>query len=131
MMTDPIADMLTRIRNAGMARHSETSCPFSQLKHSIAKLLKEEGFLSNVRVEARDGHPVIVIGVRYDEEGVAFIDGMRRVSKPSRRVYVGKDDIPKVRAGMGVAVMSTSKGIISDRAARDASVGGEVVCEVW
>ncbi len=131
MMTDPIADMLTRIRNAGAARHSETSCPFSQLKHSIATLLKEEGFLTSVRVEARDGHPVIVLGVRYDEEGNAFIDGMRRVSKPSRRVYVGKDAIPKVRAGMGVAVMSTSKGIMSDRAAREASVGGEVVCEVW
>jgi len=131
MMTDPIADMLTRIRNAGMARHSETSCPFSRLKLAIAKLLKDEGFLTDVRSESRDGHPVLVIGIRYDEDGLAFIDGMRRVSKPSRRVYVGKDEIPKVRAGMGVAVISTSKGIMSDRAARDASVGGEVVCEVW
>ena len=131
MMTDPIADMLTRIRNAGFARLTEASCPFSQLKLAIAKLLNEEGFLTSVRVEARDGHPVLVIGIRFDEDGLAFIDGIRRVSKPSRRVYVGKDEIPVVRAGMGVAVMSTSKGIVSDRAARDASIGGEVVCEVW
>lgn len=131
MMTDPIADMLTRIRNAGFARQTETACPSSRLKLAIAKLLKEEGFLTGVRVEARDGHPVLVLGIRYDAEGMAFIDGIRRVSKPSRRVYVGKDEIPMVRAGMGVAVMSTSKGIVSDRAAREASIGGEVVCEVW
>ena len=93
--------------------------------------MKEEGFLTGVRTESRDGHPVLLVGIRYDEDGQAFIDGMRRVSKPSRRVYVGKDEVPKVRAGMGVAVMSTSKGIMSDRAARDASLGGEVVCEVW
>jgi small subunit ribosomal protein S8 len=130
-MTDPIADMLTRIRNAGFARLEETSCPFSQLKLAIAKLLNEEGFLTSVRVEPRDRHPVLVIGIRFDEDGDAFIDGIRRVSKPSRRVYVGKDDIPMVRAGMGVAVMSTSKGIVSDRAAREASMGGEVLCEVW
>ncbi len=131
MMTDPIADMITRIRNAGHARHTETICPFSRQKLAIATLLKQEGFVTDARAEARDGHPVLVIGIRYDDEGEAFIDGLRRVSKPSRRVYVGKDEIPVVRAGMGVAVMSTSKGIMSDRAARDASVGGEVVCEVW
>ena len=131
MMTDPIADMLTRIRNAGSARHAETRCPSSKLKIAIAKLLKEEGFLSDVRVEAHEGHPVIILGIRYDEDGRALIDGIRRVSTPSRRVYVGKDQVPKVRAGLGVAVISTSRGVLSDRAAREAMVGGEVVCEVW
>ncbi len=131
MMTDPIADMLTRIRNAGFARHAETTCPSSRLKLAIAKVLKEEGFLTDVRVEARSGHPVLVLGIRYADDGSAFIDGIRRVSTPGRRVYVGKEEIPTVRAGMGVAVITTSKGIMSDRAAREASVGGEVVCEVW
>ncbi len=131
MMTDPIADMLTRIRNAGSARQTETLCPASKLKLAIAKLLKEEGFLADVHVEARGGHPVMVLGIRYDEEGRALIDGIRRVSKPGRRVYVGKDEVPKVRAGIGLAVISTSRGILSDRGAREAAVGGEVVCEVW
>ncbi len=131
MMTDPIADMLTRIRNAGLARHTDTRCPTSKVKLAIAKLLTEEGFLSGVRVEVRDGHPVMVLGIRYGEDGRALIDGIRRVSSPGRRVYVGKDEVPKVRGGIGVAVISSSRGIISDRGAREAAVGGEVVCEVW
>ena len=84
-----------------------------------------------MRVEARDGHPVLVLGIRYDERGNALIDGIRRVSKPGRRSYVDKTQVPKVRNGLGVAVISTSRGILSDRAAREAGVGGEVVCEVW
>ena len=131
MMTDPIADMLTRIRNAGKARHAETACPSSRLKLAVAKVLHGEGFLGGVRVEARDGKPFLVMDVRYGQDGSALIDGIRRVSKPGRRVYVGKDEVPKVRNGLGVAVLTTSKGVISDRAARDASVGGEVLCEVW
>jgi small subunit ribosomal protein S8 len=131
MMTDPIADMLTRIRNAGKARHAEASCPSSRLKLAVAKVLQEEGFLGDVRVEARDGHPFLVMGVRYQRGGIALIDGIRRVSKPGRRVYVGKDEVPKVRNGLGVAVLTTSRGILSDRGAREAAVGGEVICEVW
>jgi small subunit ribosomal protein S8 len=131
MMTDPVADLLTRIRNAGTARHLETLCPSSKLKVAIASLLKEEGFIGDVRVEVRDGHPTMVLAIRYDDEGKAMIGGIRRVSKPGRRVYVSKDDVPRVRHGLGVAVISTSKGILSDRAAREASVGGEVLCEVW
>ena len=131
MMTDPVADLLTRIRNAGIARHAETICPSSKIKLAIAKVLKESGFIGDVRVEARKGHPIMVLAIRYDEAGKALIGGIRRVSKPGRRVYVTKDDVPRVRRGLGVAVLSTSKGILSDRAARDVSVGGELLCEVW
>lgn len=131
MMTDPISDMLTRIRNAGNARHTETWCPHSKLKAAIARLLSTEGFIGEVREDARDGHPILVMKIRYDETGRALIDGLRRVSKPSRRVYLGNQDIPKVRNGLGIGVISTSKGVMTDRAARDASVGGEYLCEVW
>jgi small subunit ribosomal protein S8 len=130
-MTDPIGDMLTRIRNAGVARHHETWCPHSKLKLAIAKLLSREGFLGEVRGDIRGGHPILVMQIRYDEFGDVLIDGMRRVSKPSRRVYLGSGEIPKVRNGLGIGVISTSKGVMTDRAAREASVGGEYLCEVW
>jgi small subunit ribosomal protein S8 len=131
MMTDPISDMLTRIRNAGTARHAETWCPHSKLKASVARLLSDEGFIGAVREDVREGHPILVMDIRYEESGKALIDGLRRVSKPSRRVYLGSDDIPKVRNGLGIGVISTSKGVMTDRAAREASVGGEYLCEVW
>jgi small subunit ribosomal protein S8 len=131
MMTDPISDMLTRIRNAGMARHNETACPSSQMKLAVANVLKDAGYLGGVKVEAREGHAVLRMEIRYDSLGKPMIGGIRRISKPSRRVYVGHGSVPKVRNGLGIAVISTSKGILSDQAARDASVGGEVVCEVW
>ena len=131
MMTDPIGDMLTRIRNAGGARHRETRCPTSGKKAAVASLLREPGFIGDVRVETRDGHAELVIEIRYDDEGRALIDGIQRVSTPGRRVYVGKDDVPRVRHGLGVAVISTSKGVLSDSQARDQAVGGEVICEVW
>ncbi|MFQ5471344.1 MAG: 30S ribosomal protein S8 [Dehalococcoidia bacterium] len=131
MMTDPISDMLARIRNAGTARQTETWCPHSKLKASIARLLHDEGFLGEIREETRDGHRSLVMGIRYDDSGKAMIDGLRRVSKPSRRIYVRSDDIPKVRNGLGIGVISTSKGILTDRRARDESVGGELLCEVW
>ena len=131
MMTDPIADMLTRIRNAGMAQRVEVSCPSSRMKLAIANVLREAGFLGDVRVETRGGHPVLVMGIRYHSSGRALIGGIRRVSKPGRRIYVSSDEVPKVRNGLGVALISTSKGVLSDQAAREASVGGEFVCEVW
>ncbi len=131
MMTDPIGDMLTRIRNAGTARHAQTSCPSSKQKLAVAKVLQQAGFIGDVKVEARDGHPTLVIEIRYDDRGRAIIDGIRRVSKPGRRVYVGTAEVPRVRRGLGVAVMSTSKGVLSDEAAREQKVGGEIVCEVW
>jgi small subunit ribosomal protein S8 len=131
MVTDPIGDMLTRIRNAGQARHVSTHCPASRQKLALARVLAQAGFLGDVTVEARDGHPVIVIGIRYDDRGRALIDGIRRVSKPGRRVYVGQGEIPRVRRGLGIAVLSTSKGILSDRQAREQKIGGELLCEVW
>jgi small subunit ribosomal protein S8 len=131
MMTDPISDMLTRIRNAGMARHASAVCPSSRMKLAIARVLREAGFLGEVKVEARDGIAVLVMEVRYDADGRPVIAGIRRVSKPGRRVYVGAEELPKVRSGLGVAVLSTSRGVLSDRGAREAAVGGEFVCEVW
>jgi small subunit ribosomal protein S8 len=131
MMTDPVADLLARIRNAGKAHHPEIACPSSRLKLAIAKVLSAEGYLGEVRTEKRDGKEVLVMRVRYDGSGRALIAGMRRVSRPGRRVYVGSEQIPKVRSGLGVAVLSTSKGVVPDREAREASVGGELLCEVW
>lgn len=131
MMTDPIADVLTRIRNAGKAQHAETSCPASKLKSALAKVLVEEGFIAGVREDSRDGHPLLVLSLRYRDDGSLIIDGLKRISKPGRRVYVGADEIPKVRNGVGMSVLSTSQGVMCDRAAREAHVGGEVLCEVW
>ncbi|HVN39235.1 MAG TPA: 30S ribosomal protein S8 [Myxococcota bacterium] len=131
MLTDPIGDMLARIRNAGRARHVEAICPSSRQKLALARVLHQAGFLGDVRVEAQDGHPVLVLGIRYDDRGRSLIDGMRRVSRPGRRVYVGREEIPRVRRGLGIAVLSTSKGILSDKQAREQKIGGELLCEVW
>ena len=131
MMTDPVADMLTRIRNAGTAGATEIRCPSSRLKHSVAKVLEGAGYVSGVRLEDEAGKPKLVIGIRFNDDGDPLIEGIRRVSRPSRRIYVGKDGVPKVRNGLGMAVLSTSRGVLSDDAAREAQVGGEVLCEVW
>jgi small subunit ribosomal protein S8 len=131
MMTDPVADMLTRIRNAGRAGHNETSCPSSKTKLAIARVLKDEGFIDDLWVEAVGGKPQLRIKLRYGSEGRFLIDGIRRVSRPSCRVYVKAVAIPKVRNGLGISVLSTNKGVMSDRGARDQRVGGEILCEVW
>ena len=131
MMTDPISDMLTRIRNAGIARQAQTKCAFSKQKLAIAKVLERAGFIGEVRTESQDGHPALVMAIRYEDHGKPLIDGIRRVSKPGRRVYVGAREIWKVRNGLGISVISTSKGILSDTDARNAAIGCEVVCEVW
>ena len=131
MMTDPLADMLSRIRNACRAGHPDTTCPSSKLKLAVARVLKEEGYLENVEVEAKDGRPSLRLEVRYRDDGAPLIDGLQRVSRPGRRVYVGAKQIPRVRNGLGVSVLSTPKGVVSDRTARAEAVGGEVLCEVW
>ena len=131
MMTDPISDMLARIRNAGIAKHATMTCPTSKLKLAVARVMQEAGFLADVREEERDGHRLLLLGLRYRDDGAALIAGMRRVSKPSRRVYVRRSGVHKVRNGLGVAVVSTPKGVMSDAAARDQGVGGEILCEVW
>ncbi|MCP5040884.1 MAG: 30S ribosomal protein S8 [bacterium] len=131
MMTDPISDMLTRIRNAGQARHAETRCPTSNLKQAVANVLSTEGFIGEVRVDGDGAKKDLVLTIRYADGGRVMIDEIRRVSTPGRRVYVGADGVKKVRNGLGMSILSTSKGVMCDREAREAGVGGEVLCEVW
>jgi small subunit ribosomal protein S8 len=130
MMTDPIADMLTRIRNAAQAQHDHTVLPASKLKAQVAEILKQEGFIDDYRVG--DGiQKKLTIFLKYGRDRQSAFVGMRRASRPGRRFYVGHREIPRVQNGMGVAILSTSVGIMTDRDARDKRVGGEVLCEVW
>ena len=130
-MTDPIGDMLTRIRNAGRVNHAEVRCPSSKLKMAVAKVLSEEGFIGLFRTEGEEKKPVLVMDLRYSSAGSAMIDSVQRVSRPGRRVYLGADEVREVRGGLGMTVLSTSKGVMCDRDARSQKVGGEVICEVW
>ncbi len=132
MMTDPIADMLTRIRNAIMRRKPKVEIPASNMKIAIARILKEEGYISNYKVYVdQNKHQNILIYLKYDEKGESPIHEIVRVSKPGRRIYVGKDEIPKVKRGYGIAIISTSKGVLTDAQARKLGVGGELICTVW
>ena len=130
-MSDPIADMLTRIRNGIMASYEMVDVPSSRLKISIAKILKSEGFIKNYKIIADGKQGTIRIYLRYDEKGDSVIDGLRRVSKPSARVYAKRDGIPLVLDGYGLSIISTSKGLMTDRQARKTGVGGEILCSVW
>jgi small subunit ribosomal protein S8 len=132
-MTDPIADMLTRIRNASRARHQKVTVPWSRLKESIIKVLIDEGYLKDQkRVKAAVGAgDEIVIQLKFDRESRPIISGMKRVSKPGRRVYVGSREVTPIRKGLGIHVLSTPKGILVDREAQRSKVGGELLCTVW
>lgn len=130
-MTDPIADLLTRIRNAIQAGHDSLVVPRSKLKLEVVRLLKEEGFLEEFNVVEDDRQGLIRVFPRYDDSRSAVIRGLTRVSKPSRRKYVGKNDIPRVRNGLGVAILTTPRGVLTDSQARTEGVGGEVLCFVW
>jgi len=130
-MTDPIADLLTRIRNAVKARHESLVVPRSRLKLEIVKILVQEGFLAGYSVVEDGPQGFIRIAPRYDASSQAVLRGIERVSRPSRRTYVGKDEVPRVRNGLGVAILTTPQGVITDREARKAGVGGEVICYVW
>jgi small subunit ribosomal protein S8 len=131
-MTDPIADFLARIRNAILARRSDVACPSSTLKVRLAEVMKDEGYIGGYDVRPGfDGHSEIVVRLRWPEPGSNAITGLRRRSRPGQRVYVGYDHIAKVRSGLGIAILSTSRGLMTDRAARKAGVGGELLCEVW
>ena len=130
-MTDPIGDMLTRIRNGIMASYDAVDIPSSKLKINIAKVLKSEGFIKNYRMMNEGARETIRVFLKYDENGVPVIGGLKRVSKPSRRFYTKTDKIPKVLGGLGVNILSTSKGVMTDREARKMGVGGEVLCAVW
>ena len=131
MMTDPIADLLTRIRNANNARKASVDVPWSRQKAEIARVLVEEGYLGGSTVVEATPRNVLRIELRYDAQRRPVITGMRRVSRPSLRVYVGVKDIPAVRRGLGVNVLSTPKGVLVDRTARRENVGGEVICTIW
>ena len=130
-MTDPIADMLTRIRNANNAGHKSVEIPASKEKKAIAAILLEEGYIKKYDVIDDGKQGVIKITLKYGEEKARVIAGLKRISKPGLRVYVGKEDVPKVLNGLGIAIISTSKGVLTDKAARKAGVGGEVICYVW
>jgi len=130
-MTDPIADLLSRIRNAQIAKHDRLDVPISKLKVQVVKLLKEEGFIKNFREIAGEPVGTLRVFLRYSQEGVPAISHLQRVSKPGRRVYRRADEIQPVRNGLGVGIVSTSQGLLTDAQARERRVGGELLCQVW
>ncbi len=130
-MTDPIADLLTRIRNAQQAGHSSLEVPRSKIKLALVSIMKREGFIEGYIDEEKGIWSSIKIFLRYDEDEQGIIRGLCRVSRPSRRVYVKKDEIPRVRNGLGVAILTTPRGLLTDLQARSAGVGGEVLCHIW
>lgn len=131
MMTDPIADMLTRIRNANRMKQEKVDIPSSRLKLELAKVLKDEGYVKSVKLVKDRKQGLIRIYLKYVDEEMPVIQGMKRISKPSRRVYVGTDAIPRVIGGLGVAILSTPKGILTGKRAKKENVGGEILCHVW
>jgi small subunit ribosomal protein S8 len=132
-MTDPIADMLTRVRNANIAKHDDVSMPSSKLKEALAELLKSEGYIADFQTAERADKPgkILSIDMKYSPDRERTITGIKRVSKPGLRVYKKSDEIPRVLGGLGVAVLSTSQGLMTDREARRRNVGGEILCYVW
>jgi small subunit ribosomal protein S8 len=130
-MTDPIADMLTRIRNASMAKHEKVDIPSSKMKIAIAKILKDEGYIESYKILEDNKQNIIRIHLKYDNDGSGVITKIERVSRPGCRVYVAKDEVPYVLRGFGVVILSTSRGIMNDRDARKAKVGGEVLLKIW
>jgi len=130
-MTDPVADLLSRIRNAQLAHHESCVIPKSKLKLAIAQILKEEGYVEDVTEHSEGPQGSITVKVKYDDRGLGAIEKIARESRPGRRLYVNKDEIPRVLAGMGIAILSTSRGVMVGRRARDLGVGGEVLCSVF
>jgi small subunit ribosomal protein S8 len=131
MMTVPIADMLTRIRNGAMAHHDRVEMPHSKLKEHVATVMRAEGYLDDVRTSENEDPKVLTVVLRYGRDRESAIDGLRRVSTPGRRVYVRHDRINRVCSGMGISILSTSRGVMTDREARRQRVGGELLCEIW
>ena len=131
VVTDTIADMLTRIRNANQMRYEEVKVPASNIKKEIARILKEEGFINDYKVENDDAQGTIVMNLKYSNKKERVITGLKRISKPGLRVYANKDEVPKVLNGLGIAIISTSKGIMTDKEARKENIGGEVLAYIW
>ena len=131
MLTDPVADMLARIRNANKAMHENVEMPTSRLKQEIARILKEEGYIRDFRVKKGESFDTLVVELKFGRNRERVISGLRRVSKPGRRVYARKDRLPRVLGGMGTAILSTSSGLVTSRTAEERGIGGEVICFVW
>ena len=131
MLTDPVADMLTRIRNANKALHDRVEMPHSRLKEEIARILQEEGYIRGFHVDESNTHKVLVVELKYGRSRERVLNGVKRVSKPGRRIYASKDRLPRVLGGMGTAILSTSRGVITSRTAEREGIGGEVICFVW
>jgi small subunit ribosomal protein S8 len=131
MQTDPIADMLTRVRNANRAMHERAVMPTSRLKEEIARILKEEGYISDYRVEKGESYDSLVVELKFGKNRERVLTDLKRVSKPGRRVYARKDRLPRVLGGMGTAILSTSRGVVTSRTAAEQGIGGEVVCFIW
>lgn len=131
MVTDPIADMLTRIRNAVLIKAEKVDIPASRMKVEIAKIMKEEGFIKSYKIIKDKKQGVLRVALKYTAENRPVLEGLKRISKPGRRVYVGKDEVPAVMGGMGIAVVTTPKGILTDKSCRRDGVGGEVLCYIW
>ena len=130
-ITDPIADMLTRIRNANSAKHKTVDIPASKMKTAIAEILFREGYIKSFELINDETQGIIRVTLKYDEKGTRVIDGIKRISKPGLRVYAGKEEVPKVLNGLGIAIISTSKGLKTDKEAREAGIGGEVLAYIW
>ena len=130
-MTDPIADMLTRIRNANQNRAKDVSMPSSKMKETIASILKEEGFITDYSIEKNDVQNILTLTLKYASNKERVITGLKRISKPGLRVYASVDNIPSVRQGLGIAIISTPKGVMTDKMARKNNVGGEVIAYIW
>jgi small subunit ribosomal protein S8 len=131
MLTDPVADMLARIRNANKAMHETVEMPTSRLKQEIARILKEEGYIRGYHVRKGESFDTLVVELKFGRNRERVITGLRRVSKPGRRVYARKDRLPRVLGGMGTAILSTSSGLVTSRTAAERGIGGEVICFVW
>jgi small subunit ribosomal protein S8 len=129
--SDPLSDLFTRLRNGMRAGHDRVDVPASRLKESVLKVLEQEGFVSAFRKVQEDGRPVLRVGLKYDHEGEPIVAGLERVSRPGRRIYAKADAIPSVLGGLGIAIVSTSQGIVTDKKAREKRLGGEVLCNVW
>ena len=131
MLTDPIADMLARIRNANRAMHDRATMPTSRMKEEIARLLKEEGYISDYRVEKGESYDTLVVELKFGRNRERILTDVKRVSRPGRRVYAGKDRLPRVLGGMGTAILSTSSGVVTARTAQERGIGGEVIAYIW
>lgn len=130
-LTDPVADFLTRVRNAIRARHQKMDVPASNLKIEIARILKEEGYITNYKATEEEGHRILRVYLKYGAEGECAILDLKRISKPGSRVYIGRDEIRRVQGGLGISILTTPKGVMTGRSARRENVGGEVLAHVW